>query len=171
MTCHDQIEGYLRGHKIPFGVHRYVFDHAEPAAAKGSHFAGQLHVLSAVVIANNTPVLLVFPKSREIDLPRASKLLSDPTVRLARADELAKIVPGCAADAIPPLGGLYDLPVYADRTLTGDQVIFFPDGSHEAMFSIGYGYFKQLSSPTIAEFTHPVRESPIRSDMESMGGL
>lgn len=171
MTCHNQIEAYLRKNHIPFGIHRYVFDHAEPAAARGSHFVGQLVVQAAVVIANSAPVLLAYPKAREIDLPLVGALLGDPAARLASADELAAAIPGCAADAIPPFGNLYDLPVYADQTLEGDQAIFFPDGSHDALFSVGYAHFKQLASPTIARFTRMGHEPAVNSNMQTMGGL
>lgn len=171
MMCHNQIEAHLRKNRVPFGVHRYVFDHAEPAAARGSHFAGQLHVQSALVIANGAPALLAFPKSRELDLPRVGALLGDPAVRLASAEELAAAMPGCSADAIPPFGELYGLAVYADRALEGDQIIFFPDGSHEAMFSVGYQYFKQLASPTIVEITHMGHEPAVTTDMLKMGGM
>ena len=53
---------------------------------------------------------------------------------------------------MPPFGNLYDVPVYADKTLVEDETIVFRAGTHTDTMSLSYADFERLVEPTLAEF-------------------
>jgi Ala-tRNA(Pro) deacylase len=56
---------------------------------------------------------------------------------------------------MPPLGNLYNVPVYVDRALTEDLEIVFQAGSHRDTMKIAYKDYARLVKPVVADFaTH-----------------
>ena len=53
---------------------------------------------------------------------------------------------------MPPFGNLYDLSVYADKSLAEDETIVFEAGTHTDTMSMKYADFERLAKPTVAEF-------------------
>jgi Ala-tRNA(Pro) deacylase len=76
-------------------------------------------------------------------------------VRLATEEELAQLFPDCEVGAMPPLGTLYGLPVYVDRSLIRDEEILFEAGTHSEAIRMRYWDFAALVFPTVAEFNQP----------------
>jgi Ala-tRNA(Pro) deacylase len=58
---------------------------------------------------------------------------------------------------MPPLGNLYQLPVYVDKRLAEDETIVFPIGTHTETMSLKYTDFARLVTPTLAEFAQPAQ--------------
>ena len=50
---------------------------------------------------------------------------------------------------MPPLGNLYDLPVYVDEALTRDEEIVFNAGTHQDTIRMRYGDFTRLVQPKV----------------------
>jgi Ala-tRNA(Pro) deacylase len=73
-------------------------------------------------------------------------------VRLATEEELRRLFPDCEVGAMPPLGTLYGLPVYVDRSLTDDEQIVFEAGTHSDAIRMRYWDFAALVFPVVAEF-------------------
>ena len=73
-------------------------------------------------------------------------------VRLATEEELTQLFPDCEVGAMPPLGTLYGLPVYVDRSLTDDDQIIFEAGTHSEAIRMRYWDFAALVFPVVAEF-------------------
>ncbi|MFN3467833.1 MAG: aminoacyl-tRNA deacylase, partial [Candidatus Brocadiales bacterium] len=63
--------------------------------------------------------------------------------------------PDCDVGAMPPFGHLYNVEVYADKSLSKDEEIIFQAGSHVEAVRMKYKDFEKLAKPKIAEFaTH-----------------
>jgi Ala-tRNA(Pro) deacylase len=165
MTCRGQLERYLRMEGVPFGVHSHPPAFTAQAVVEHEHIPAQLMAKVVVVVADGELVMLVLPTSRRVDLALVSALLDAREVRLATEAELAAAFPDCEPGAMPPFGNLYGLPVYVDRTLAADQVIFFQVGTHTLAFSIAYADFSRLVAPGVAEFSHTrQRAAPLSGD-------
>ena len=67
----------------------------------------------------------------------------------------ADLFPDCEVGAMPPLGTLYGLSVYVDRSLTGDEEIVFEGGTHSEAIRMRYWDFAALVFPVVAEFNRP----------------
>jgi Ala-tRNA(Pro) deacylase len=47
---------------------------------------------------------------------------------------------------------LYNLPVYMDRSLTNNEVVVFPAGTHTESMSVRLADYARLVEPAIVEF-------------------
>ncbi len=100
-------------------------------------------------------VTMVLPAAEKVDVPRLRKLFGTHRVRLATEEEITQLFPDCELGAMPPLGTLYGLPVYVDRSLTGDEDIVFEGGTHSEAIRMRYWDFAALVFPVVAEFHRP----------------
>jgi Ala-tRNA(Pro) deacylase len=62
--------------------------------------------------------------------------------------------PDCEVGAMPPLGNLYDLKVYVDKSLAADEQIAFNAGTHAELIQIAYRDFERLVRPSVAHLTY-----------------
>ncbi len=66
--------------------------------------------------------------------------------------ELSERFPDCEIRAMPPFGNLYDMPVFADESLTRDKEIAFNAGSHRELVRLAWEDFVRLVEPKIVRF-------------------
>jgi Ala-tRNA(Pro) deacylase len=99
--------------------------------------------------------LLVLPASLHVDLARLTAALGAKAIRLAHESEFVDTFPDCEVGAMPPFGNLYDLPVYVDRSLTTNEIVVFPAGTHTESMSVRFADYARLVEPVIVEFARP----------------
>lgn len=153
MKCRERLESYLRQQQVDFEVreHRTAFTAQE--VAETEHIPGKLVAKTVVMWADGQLILLVLPATFQVDLERLNAAIGAKATRLAHEPEFANAFPDCEIGAMPPFGNLYDLPVYVDKSLTEDETIVFPAGTHTETMSLRYEDFERLVKPTVAEFT------------------
>jgi Ala-tRNA(Pro) deacylase len=78
---------------------------------------------------------------------------------LAPERELALCFPDCEAGAMPPLGNLWGLRVYADESLEANDRIAFNAGTHEELLEMPWSDFVGLAQPRIGRFADPIGAS------------
>jgi Ala-tRNA(Pro) deacylase len=100
--------------------------------------------------------MLALPAPYRVKLDEAAKMMGAKDVRLAREEEFGPAFPDCEVGAEPPLGNLYDLPVYVDKSLAEDETIVFQAGTHTDTISMSYADFERLVEPKVAEFAQHV---------------
>jgi Ala-tRNA(Pro) deacylase len=93
--------------------------------------------------------MIVVPADRNVDLYEVAAAIGVDYVRLATEEELAQLFPDCEVGAMPPVGVLYDMPVYLDVDLAREVMITFPAGSHEECIHMRTDDLKKLTQPTI----------------------
>jgi Ala-tRNA(Pro) deacylase len=101
----------------------------ETAAAEGidpRRFAKTL----AVQTADGVRALIALDATDSLDLRKAARLLHTERVRLLTEAELEELASDCEVGAIPPVGALYGVPVFADFGVREDPEISFHAGSH-----------------------------------------
>jgi Ala-tRNA(Pro) deacylase len=101
-----------------------------------------------VVQAGKDYYLIVLPASYHVNPGRLAQVIGRP-VRLATEPEFASLFPDCELGAMPPLGELYDLPVYVDESLAADKEIVFNAGTHRDAIRMNYEDFVSLARPTV----------------------
>ena len=155
MNCRERLESYLRQQQVSFQVqeHRTAMTAREVAATE--HIPGKLVAKTVVTWADGQLILLVLPASYQVDLTRVKQALGAQATRLAHEAEFVDAFPDCEVGAMPPFGNLYDLPVYVDKSLTEDEVVVFPAGTHTETMSLHYADYARLVGPTIVEFARP----------------
>jgi Ala-tRNA(Pro) deacylase len=117
------------------GVEHEVHQHPEAFTARGTAHAEGVDPRSfAKVVGVRTDdgrnVLLVLDATDHVNLRKARVVLSADEIRLLTEAELMALAPDCEAGAIPAVGLLFDLPMYADFAVRDDRDISFNAGSH-----------------------------------------
>jgi Ala-tRNA(Pro) deacylase len=62
------------------------------------------------------------------------------------------LFPDCELGAMPPLGSLYNLPVFVDESLAADEAIVFNAGTHRDAIRMLYDDFVRLTKPRVCSF-------------------
>lgn len=95
--------------------------------------------------------MAVLPAPNHVKLNRLGAELGK-SLRLASEQEFKSRFPDCEPGAMPPVGSLYNLPVYVDESLAADQAIVFNAGTHHDAIRMRYDDFVRLAKPKICSF-------------------
>ena len=93
--------------------------------------------------------MMVVPATRLVDFQEVRLTLGLSHARLATEEELGKLFPDCELGAMPPIGSLYDLPVYLDSSLAGEEMIAFNAGTHHDVVHMHTAEYRALVHPTV----------------------
>lgn len=134
---------------------RYVVITHSPAytaqeIAAAAHLPGRELAKSVVVHLDGEPAMAVLPATRQVDFDKLRRAAGAKQASLASEDEFEKMFPGCELGAMPPFGNLYDLPTYADDSLTKDQTIAFNAGTHSELIQLTFDDYRKLAEPRVA---------------------
>ena len=134
---------------IPYSLtsHRTAVRASELASVE--HLPAWEVAKTVVVFGDNKFHLVVVPGDRQVDLYEVETALDLKHVRLATESELADLFPDCELGAMPPVGILYDLPVYLDSDLANEGMITFSAGSHTECVHMRTEDFRKLTQPKI----------------------
>lgn len=96
-------------------------------------------------------VMFVFPAGKKLDNRRARTLLGGGDIRFASEEDVLQLTDGVQPGAVPPFGGLFGLPVYADRTLFANEKIVFNAGDRRFSVAMRSSDYLTLGAPTVAD--------------------
>ena len=131
--------------------HQPAYTAQEVAAA--AHIPGRMMAKTVMVKIDGEMAMVVLPADRRVDLEYLKKLTRAQTVRVASEEEFKGMFPGCEVGAMPPLGELYGLEVYAARELTEDDEIAFNAGTFTEVVKLPYAEFGRLARPRVCDIT------------------
>ncbi|NQT87928.1 YbaK/EbsC family protein [bacterium] len=131
--------------------HSPAFTAQEIAAS--AHIPGEEMAKTVIVEMDGRLVMAVVPAPALVDLERLRDAAGASYVHLASEEDFTNRFPHCEVGAMPPFGNLFDMPVYADASLTLDETIAFTAGTHHELVQLAYADFDALVKPTVAEFT------------------
>ena len=149
------IEHYLRDHNVPFAVRYHAPAYSAQRLAQVEHIPGRTVAKVVIAFADDQMVMLCIPAPCRVNLLRLMNALGTDNVRLAREDEFTRVFPDCEPGAMPPLGSLYRMQVWVDRTLAEGERIVFPAGTHTATVEMDYLDFARLARPVMADLCSP----------------
>ena len=97
--------------------------------------------------------MLVVPSNKLIDFQEVRNELASHHLRMVTESELSQVFPDCELGAMPPVGALYDMPVYLDASFTEERLIAFNAGTHRDVVHMTTTEYRRLVNPVIAELT------------------
>jgi len=159
MKCQEQLEEYLCDNNVMYQVQHHPQAFTAQSIAECEHISGKKVAKSVIVIADGKETLLALPATCRVDLERVRTCLGARDVRLAHENEFQTSFPGCEVGAMPPFGNLYNLPVLVEKSLTTQDTIVFPCGTHTETMSLKYADFERLVHPQVGEFA--LRPTPV----------
>jgi Ala-tRNA(Pro) deacylase len=151
-TALDRLALLLQQEKAPYGFFLHPKACTAPALASAIRIPGREVAKVVVVRSARRYFMAVLPADLQIDMVRLARLIGVDAVSLAKERELKRLFPDCEVGAMPPLGILYDIPVYIDAHLAEEEVIFFPAGSHHEVIEMRYDDFERLVRPAVGGF-------------------
>ena len=160
MAIVSSLQRLLDANQVRYEVHAHRKAMTAAEIAMADHVSPS-EVAKVVVLRSGEGFLLaVLPAARHLDLERLRMLAGDPQLRLASEGEFADIFPACELGAIPPIGELWDLPVWVDDSLGREAETVFSGGNHRETVHVAYRDFVRLARPTFGEFS---RRAPVPS--------
>ena len=147
-----QLKEFLDKNKVKYVSIRHSTAYTAQEIAASAHVKGRNMAKTVIVKIDGKMALAVLPAKYQINLEKLKKSCKASSLELAREEEFSHLFPGCETGAMPPFGNLYEMPVYADKSLTEDAEIAFNAGSHKELVRMAYKDFEGLVKPTVADF-------------------
>jgi Ala-tRNA(Pro) deacylase len=151
MSCKEQLTTYLSERQVPFTIHDHRIAYTAEDVAAVEHIPGRLVAKAVMGFADDQLVMLLLPATYVVDRAQAATALGAREVRLAAEHEFTAVFPDCEIGALPVFGNLYHVPLYVDTSLTADETITFPAGTHTESITMRYADFERLAKPTIVD--------------------
>jgi Ala-tRNA(Pro) deacylase len=122
---------WLAGQAIEYEIHQHdpAFTARATAAAEGVDPRTFAKVV-AVASPDGRKTLVVLDATDQVDLRKARQTFGVSDVRLLTEAELTELAPDCEVGAIPAVGSLFGLTMYADYAVREDPEVSFNAGSH-----------------------------------------
>jgi Ala-tRNA(Pro) deacylase len=151
MAVAGKIKQYLDDQGLTYEVvsHRETFSTTEEALAVGviaSHVAKTL-----VIKTHDGEALAVLPASERIDIHKLRDVMGDNHARLATEEEMSSEFTEFELGAVPPLGELFEAPVYLDERLEKADQIIFAGGTHSDSVKMSGEDFLKLTRPQVVD--------------------
>ena len=143
---------FLDASKASYSVHSHPTAYTAQEIAALSHVKGRALAKVVMVKAGADLTMLVLPADHKVDFARVKAVLGVKDVKLAQEGEFSGVFPGCEVGAMPPFGNLFNLPVYADRSLEKDEEIVFNAGTHTLTAKMAWRDYARLVKPKMEDF-------------------
>lgn len=149
-----KIEDFLESHHIKYFTikHAQAFTTLEIAA--NAHIPGKELAKTVMAIIDGKMVMVVLPACEKIDFKLLKEATGAGEATLAKEDEFQGMFSECEVGAMPPIGNLYGMDVYVDKSLTEDEDIAFNAGSHTDLIKMSYHDYEELVKPMVVNISH-----------------
>ncbi len=148
----QKLQECLDGHDIKYVVISHSVAYTAQGVAALTHISGKELAKTVIVKIDGALAMALLPASLHIDLSQLRSATRANNVALASEGEFRERFPDCETGAMPPFGNLYDMPVFADESLTRDKEIAFNAGSHRELVRLAWEDFVRLVEPKIVRF-------------------
>ena len=149
MPLLENLRDFLDAHQAEFTLtdHPNAFTAREVATAE--HLPTREVAKTIVVTSDERFFMLVIPANKLIAFHEVRRALRPAHARMATEHELGRLFPDWELGAMPLFGSLYDLPVYLDSTLTGQEQIAFNAGTHLEVIHMRTAEYRRLALPAV----------------------
>jgi Ala-tRNA(Pro) deacylase len=147
-----RLRQFLDSHKIKYVVISHSVAYTAQGIAALTHISGKELAKTVIVKLDGALAMAVLPASSQVDLSRLKTATGVKDAALASEQEFKDSFSDCQTGAMPPFGNLYDIPVYADESLTRDKEIAFNAGTHLELIRMTWDDFQTLVKPRVEKF-------------------
>ena len=152
---------WLRKQDVDHEVHEHVeaFSARSTARAEGIDPRSFAKVVG-VATDDGRHALIIVDALDRVDLRKARAVLDSSHVRLLTEAELAALTPGCEPGAVPAVGALFGLPMYADHAVRDDDEISFNAGTHRFSVRVDRAAWERAAAVQYADLATPADDRP-----------
>jgi Ala-tRNA(Pro) deacylase len=152
MTTLQRCMEFLESKRIPYTHSTHPPAYCAREVAYLEHVPAAHLAKTIVFCGDDCYAMAVLPADRVISVHELATSLGLLNVRLVTEIELAKLFPQAEVGAMPPLGKLFNLPVYVDENLAKEDYIVFNAGTHRDAIHMKFSDFRRAASPVITHF-------------------
>jgi Ala-tRNA(Pro) deacylase len=150
----NKLREFLDSHNVKYLVISHSVAYTAQGIAALVHLSGKKLAKTVIVRIDGGLAMAVVPASQHVDLGLLRAAADAHVVELATEREFKDAFPDCETGAMPPFGNLYDMPVYADISLTENEDITFNAGTHRELMQLAWADMMRLVNPRIVNLTH-----------------
>lgn len=152
----DRVVDYLHARGVPFRVSSQPSPEPLPAIAE-TIAPGALLVQTSLVRVDGRPGFAVHPVGQPIGLAAIRSALG---ARIVEPAELAELGGDFATAAcLPPLGGMFGVPVFLDERVVAAPLVAFSAFAPGDLVALSYDDYARIEQPRIGSFA-PTGELP-----------
>lgn len=146
----ESVVRYLRSHGVAFRLASYPAPEQLPSVAHTIQVEDSQLLETRVVLVGGQPAIACVPHGAGMNLIRLGFEI-DTTVIEGTAQDL-QAPHGPISEPVPPLGGLFKVPIFVDESAAKASVIAFCAFSPTDYIELAYDDFARLEQPRIASF-------------------
>ena len=148
----SMIKDVLNKEKIDYEVleHRPVFTSKEAAEVRGTELKQGTKAL--VLKTEEGFIQACVSGSKELDIEKLQKITLFKRIEMANAKDVRKAT-GCNIGSVPPLGNLFELKVYFDKSILENEIVAFNAGSHTRSIKMKAKDLVKIVNPVVGEFS------------------
>jgi Ala-tRNA(Pro) deacylase len=147
-----RLREFLDSHNVQYVVISHSVAYTAQGIAALTHISGKELAKTVIVKLDGSLVMAVLPASKQVDLSRLKTVTGATNAAIASEQDFKEKFPDCQTGAMPPFGNLYDIPVFADESLTHDKEIAFNAGTHLELIRMAWDDFQNLVKPRTERF-------------------
>ena len=162
MAVNERLARFLAQERVAHEVLPHRVEFSAQRVAEAAHVPG-VHLAKVLLVREHggAYLMLVVPAPCRVDLAALKVAGAGRKFSLASEDEIQRRFPDCDVGAMPPFGGLYDLPVYLDACFPRGEEFVFPAGNHHEVVRMRYADYERLVQPAVGEFCLHAREKQV----------
>jgi Ala-tRNA(Pro) deacylase len=127
---HAGLLDWLAANGVDYEIHEHPVSFTARETARAEGIDPHTFAKVVAVATDRGQALLVLDALDHVDMRKARHMLASVQVRLLTEEEVSQLAPGCDTGALPALGRLFDVPMYADHAIHDAARISFNAGSH-----------------------------------------
>jgi len=162
MSVSANIATFLDANNIRYSTTKHSLAYTANEVAAAAHVSGRNLAKTVIVVVDGTLAMVVVAAPAHVSLLRLQTFVGATSVALATESDFSSAFPGCELGAMPPLGPLYNIPVYVDESLVGTRLTFNA-GTHRELITMEWADYEKLVKPIIGHFTALARSVGIAS--------
>jgi Ala-tRNA(Pro) deacylase len=149
MAFLERLRVFLDEHHAEYTHTEHPQAYTAREVAHAEHLPAREIAKVVVVFGDDGYRMIVVPANRLVDFHEVRLALGLSHARMATEEELARLFPDCELGAMPPFGNLYNMPVYLDSTLAGEDIIAFNAGTHRDVIHMKTSDYRDMALPTV----------------------
>jgi len=165
MAIPKWIENFLNQADVPYEKRRHPDVFSAGEVAEREHFDPREVAKVVLAFVDKSPICLVLPADRKVELRAIEEIAGTRKVRLATEGEIERLFSDCEVGAIPPFHHWKGVEFWVDHTMeTPEGEILFQTGNHHDAIRMRYRDWFKLVRPRVEQFA--VHRRPLAGDID-----
>lgn len=148
------VSQYLDQHSVNYQACNHPPAVTAQEVAQSAHIPGAQLAKTVIVNADGQLAMAVLAANQKIDPQKLLAILGARHLRIASEYEFRDRFPHCELGGMPPLGDLYGMKVFMEKSLLNDEWIAFNAGTHTEVIKMDAGVFRRLVQPVVCSFAN-----------------